>query len=281
MRRVWETRLALLALLPISAACVRDDGFRARLAAGCNSQATCDALSESAETRWNTCMSADNTGRSCNDQMQDKWTASSMRNKVHDDEEKARRDAMDADSKRANDAFAKHQAEEQSARARENCAAPLLPKVNRHRVTADGLSGVADISDTRSRAEQEAYEARDAIGKIRQCDPELADRLASDVEAWYAQIDRAITDEETCRKTPACMAPRLAKPLCEALSDRRLATQAMNRERHNPSGFVDRGALHEFGQEIQNDDDTIRDLKTQYTALMHKPFNDASCPKTP
>jgi hypothetical protein len=249
MSHARNTGLALLALLPISAACVRaDDSARA-------SPSTV-SVAESDEDGW-------------------------QRAKKREEEDKAVREAAEARIQLANQAFLKHQAEQEAARAKEECSAPFMPKVRVHGATTTGLDGVADLRVLRSQAKREAADARDAIVQIRQCDPELADNLAPDVEAWIAQSELAIDGEETCRKTPACMAPRLVEPLCQAISDRRLASQSMARENRNPSGYVDRRVLYEFGQEIQNDDDTIRDLKAQYVALTHKPFIDATCPKTP
>jgi hypothetical protein len=79
-----------------SVACVLpNDGFRTKLAGGCNSQEACIVLYEKAEKRWEACMSASRTGRGCNEQLQDKFSASDMKNRQQEADEKARRDAVE------------------------------------------------------------------------------------------------------------------------------------------------------------------------------------------
>jgi hypothetical protein len=94
-----------------------------------------------------------------------------------------------------------------------------------------------------------------------------------------AEWEGAISAEQTCRATPQCLADRLAKPLCEAIDLKKDAQAGIVRERKNPSGYVDKRLLHDLGENVQTQDDAIRDLRAKYTALAHKPFNDASCPK--
>jgi hypothetical protein len=53
----------------------------------------------------------------------------------------------------------------------------------------------------------------------------------------------------------------------------------MAHERANPSGYVDKRYLYDEGARVQDADATLADLRKKYTALVHKPFNDASCPK--
>jgi hypothetical protein len=281
MSRARNTSFVLIALISVYAACTHaDDGFRARLAAGCNSEAVCVALYESADARWQRCMHDDNTGRSCSEQAQDRSDAQAMFKKVDDETEQARRDAIEAPMRKAQEEFQKRQAEEEAARAKEECSQPFLATATRHIDQHLALDERTDLGLLGTQANSEAADARDAILQIRHCDPELADRLAPDVEAWLAQINQAIKDEDACRKTPSCMTPRFVEPLCQAISDRRSAGQSMARERSNPSGYVDRRVLYDLGQRIQGDDDTIQDLKAKYVALMHKAFNDAACPKT-
>jgi len=278
-----QTCLALLASLLLSVACVpADDGFRARLAAGCNSEETCSALSEDADKRWGDCIRASSTGRGCNEQMTDKFAASEMKQRQQETGANSRSAPLLAEEKRAQDAEQKRLVElqlgQQAELDRRECDT-LSPVLNKPHLTPQGLSGVADLSDARLAADREADSQHEAIAKLRKCDPARADRLAPDIDTWIAQVARAIDDEEACRKTPSCMAPRLVEPICEAISDRRFARKAITTERQNPAGVIDLRALHDFGQEIQNDDATIADLKTQYRALTHKSFNESRCPK--
>ena len=75
------------------------------------------------------------------------------------------------------------------------------------------------------------------------------------------------------------MGERAAKPICETLGDRRSMVRQLAVERSNPAGVVDLRLLHNLGERIQADDRLLAEHRAEYVAIMHKPFDESSCPK--
>ncbi len=148
-------------------------------------------------------------------------------------------------------------------------------------MSTDGLADVDDLSATKQQLANEMATKRAAIDKLRSCDPTRADGAAADLDAWAATVTKAIADEDACRATPSCMAPRIAAQLCSVLADRRDAREQIAAERRNPGGVVDLRFLHDMGQRVQGDDETIAGLRTKYAALTRQPFSETACAKTP
>jgi hypothetical protein len=101
------------------------------------------------------------------------------------------------------------------------------------------------------------------------------------LDAWAASVERGVAEEKRCRATPLCMGDRIAEPLCEAIRDRRLCFEQMATERRNPSGYVNKGTLHDLGRQIQDDDAKIAALRKEYAHVARVPFSEARCPKKP
>lgn len=121
--------------------------------------------------------------------------------------------------------------------------------------------------------------ARTMTERMRCYDESAAASARADVDAWAVVVENAVADEEKCRVTPKCMGERLTAPLCEAIKQRRDATQEIARERRNPSGVVDMNWLHTLGERVQDAEDAIATLRAKYQSLTHRPFDERACPK--
>ena len=99
------------------------------------------------------------------------------------------------------------------------------------------------------------------------------------VNKWATDVEAKLATEQTCRASGECMANRVGPQLCAPLADRREALQQIAAERANPAGVVSLSTLHDLGERVQIDNGIITRLKAQYVSLVHRPFNEASCPK--
>jgi hypothetical protein len=354
------TTMGITVVLWLTVACVPgDDGFRARLAEGCTSQAECDELEDEAKARFANCINASRDGRGCNEQMQDRFSATRLRNERREAEDRhtANRNRSHAGptdeasllnglegscsscapdpgecamglhidfcappiSKlgsscadiEALEAAAKSQVNKPSlvaeyrtlARSRREARIRSITfEINARFDTKPALSELDDPSAAR----RSIPAAQALLDELRCYDPGAAAQSQAQFTAWAAALETAVSDEEKCRETPQCLGQRetarvelVASPfeaaLCEVIRDRhdtlrdqRDAAQDMARERRNPSGVVDMALLHDLGQRIQDDADRVKEddtkiahLKTKFTSIAHRPFSDATCPKTP
>ena len=136
----------------------------------------------------------------------------------------------------------------------------------------------ADIEPTKHvAAETPCYDATVGAGLVAQ------------VNDWANKLEQSVAEERKCRATPACMRQRkmdieraeaaeVVEQLCPIIADRREAFQQIAAEKQNPGGVVNLVTLHDLGERIQVDDSNIAKLKSQYTAVAHRPFNGA-CPR--
>lgn len=285
-----------VAACQISVGGAPDDGFRAKLAAGCNSQEACSALYDAAEKRWETCMGhvrGRNEYASCNDSMQDRFTASELKNRQQEAYEKNRRNTFLAAQQGVADAAERRRQREQAERAVTECLGSR-PQVLQGLLIPQPLATAADRTAAQMLADGAAANVNDALDKIRQCDPALTTTLEPQVQAWRTQLAKDVADDEACRSTPACMKQRredtakaerqrqlveVVPDLCQAVADRRVMIAEMARERANPSGIVDRQLLHDDGARLQSDNEQVTDLTAHYIAITHKPFSETVCPK--
>ena len=99
------------------------------------------------------------------------------------------------------------------------------------------------------------------------------------VDKWAADVEAKLAIELTCRASGECMARRVGPQICQPLADRREALQQIAAERANPAGVVSLTTLHDLGERVQIDNGMITRLKAQYVSLVHRAFNEASCPK--
>jgi hypothetical protein len=153
-------------------------------------------------------------------------------------------------------------------------------------------------SDAARRAGQRIVaNAGEIVDQMRCYDPDIAAGERLQLDGYPSPLEAAIAREEACRADAKCVAERQAAPvvtaLCEAIADRRAAADGQRaalagiaRERANPSGFVDKGLLHDLGAEAQGnaervheDDVNIASLRGQYAKIVRRSFVDASCPR--
>jgi hypothetical protein len=104
----------------------------------------------------------------------------------------------------------------------------------------------------------------------------LPDSVTAPVAASTAGIPQRVATERACRTNNSCMADRAAKkaevlfyenvvaPMCVADKNRDLARADIARERANPSGVVDRNALHAASAAIHTAQKSFEDLTPQY-----------------
>jgi hypothetical protein len=99
------------------------------------------------------------------------------------------------------------------------------------------------------------------------------------INTWAADVEAKLTTELACRASGECMAKRVGPQICAPLADRREALQQIAAERANPAGVINLATLHDLGERVQIDNGMITRLKAQYVSLVHRPFNEASCPR--
>jgi hypothetical protein len=116
---------------------------------------------------------------------------------------------------------------------------------------------------------------RQAAERLRETDP----ALVSTTTDWADRIRRAATAEKVCRTSTECLADRAAKPLCEALSEKKGHQADLAKEKANPAGVVNLAYLHDIGQALQDDDDRIAEAKRAYSAATKLPFRESRCAK--
>jgi hypothetical protein len=68
------------------------DGFHAKVAAGCHSEAECSALSEQASARYQACITQNAGFSFCEDELRDKYAAGSLLSQQQAREPMSRRD---------------------------------------------------------------------------------------------------------------------------------------------------------------------------------------------
>lgn len=294
----------------------RDDGFRAKLAAGCATVDACKALEEESSRRWSACIDAKQATTPCQT--------------MNDDRERAHRLRKDREAADDTDRIAKqdaHLREVSAARGRyadaakslrgdcgdaaivESAIGSLPPSVT----AADRASYADSLHDRAAQerkhhaasvasalrqimrqpirlAEEERPEsALDAVADARaqmhsiDCQGQeptsgLAE-LSAEVDAWASLLQAAVERERACRADAECMANRAAQPLCEALESKRAHQEDLAHERANPAGVVNLRFLHETGQALQDDEARIKRARADYTTMTRKPFNEARCKK--
>lgn len=343
------------AAVVVSIGCVpEDDGFHARVAAGCNTADACNALHDEAEARVKACFNAGGgNGAACNEQIRDRTATGEMLDHQRAANQAARGEIVQAERKRVSDEQGKYKDDEKrlgnscediatleataAAIRQQEPSDPTCPSYERgmRGNGRDGRLTQADVAtlqrcgpigdrrradeflagrystlaqqrrddrvraitgqlqgamrrvaalpdmDDPSMALEDIPKTKALVDDLRCYDAGAAAKAQADVDVWATAREKAVADEKTCRVAPACMGARVAAPLCAAIVGRRGALQDIARERANPAGVVNLSVLHDLGQQIQDDDATIADLKAKYTATTHKPFSEASCPKMP
>jgi hypothetical protein len=177
-------------------------------------------------------------------------------------------------------------AAERRADAMQSITSRVRHSLDRHpTVTADASGMIVTRPSLAASADPEAHrtdlsETKTLAESLRCYDADAATKLVAEVDTWAAEWDAAVSAEEACRASPKCMADRLVAPLCEAIGDKRDALADIVRERQNPAGVINLTTLHDDGENVQDANQRIAELRKQYLALAKRPFNQASCPKT-
>jgi hypothetical protein len=292
--------LHLIACLPPHA---EDDGFRAKLAAGCRSSEECSALREEGEHRYKACTDrAIAAGRvdlaECNDALRQRRESGQMLTARSEADEKARWAQIHADRKQDDDERVKFEADRNRfadsctdlAELEKAASAAKKPNVaSRYRATiserrASSVRKIVQSLEWRTgRAPKvevgrdEIAAARKSVEDLRCFDEDAAIKAKATVDAWATGVEKAVADEDACQASAACMGARAAVPVCNAIRDRRTYVNEIAQERRNPGGVVDLNALHDLGQRIQDIDAGLPGLKADYKAAAHKPFGEALC----
>jgi hypothetical protein len=100
-----------------------------------------------------------------------------------------------------------------------------------------------------------------------------ARRMIGLAKRWVIDWNAEIDSEVECRKTDQCV----ASEICEAMARRAADVQAIARERANPSGVVDLVKLHDVGEDIQAQDDIIKDGVALFPYRRGKSFAPSMC----
>jgi hypothetical protein len=320
---MWTERLFIgVSLAALLAGCANlmghpDDGFRARMAAGCETEEACSTLSHDAAVRLGKCRMEPNS-RSCDEENADREKARDMveaRRKremvAHNaevDQKHAENNATAMERQRLGELAAKFRGQCSERDGIEKAVAAIQPEVPADRKDALAIElrrRWADRRDYRfkSQAEKierelkepthiEAVENLDTVnGEIAQvrgmleglqCGSDAYSGLAqvrTDVDAWAAKVEQEVAKERACRADGECMAVRASKPLCEALRDKRGHQEDLAKERANPAGVVNLTYLHDLGQAIQDADERIAQARRDYAKATKKPFSEARCAK--
>lgn len=125
-------------------------------------------------------------------------------------------------------------------------------------------------------------ELRTIIAKLRALEPsrtEVVDEIGRQVDGFEKDFLGALSSEEKCRSTPACVGARIAINFCNDVHDRKVALQEIATEKANPGGVVDLRRLHSLGERIQADDAAIANERAAYLKSVKRPLTEAACVK--
>ncbi len=265
------------------------DDFRGRLAVGCKSKQECDALVAEADARGGRCVSAP-TGDDCDRLLRDIHVASVLQaNEKQADDATERTQNLQAMQARS-DAEAQTRAVAQEQQAADAKVSGLKwqlkwyldKKPYGQTVHTDGsvtLRPYLANEKNPGAHRKDIDDAKAILEQIRAADEGAATTAQPDFDSWLTEWEKYISDEETCRAAPKCLADRVAVPLCEAIAGKREALRGIAQERRNPAGVVNLTALHDMGEDAQIDEATIQELRAKYAALVHRAFNGLTCPK--
>ncbi len=291
------------------------DPMQEKIAAGCHTAEACAALKAEAHARGDRCV-ADPRGDDCEARLRDLTAADTLAStQANADRMMAVNLGLSAPvetASAASDREAQYRADvERFGDSCEDVAA--LADAGAHRPDADVAQLYANLVATRRTTETNRrlkdlqqilhradYVSRDrddptvsiiyedqirqavamarSIAQEIRCYDEAAGKAATtDVDAWANGLETSIADEKACMAKPQCLADRLLPSLCETIGMKREALAGIAREKRNPSGFVDMRLLRDLGEDVQNDEDRLRELRARYLKVAHKAFNDERC----
>jgi hypothetical protein len=296
--------LSTAACVTIGPVTPADDGFRAKLAASCSTADECDKLVQEARARYQHCLDT-NPVQNCMAQADDRNEAERDLNRVIQadvaaKQKQAREDRQNQmqalntwvvslhaltdscdDFKKADEmlAAAPNQGlidtygKEIAGKKRSAVSMRKMEIDRQMRVASKPLRDLDDLSEPK----QAIVNVRQLVTDLSCYDAEAAATASTNVEAWAAKRNNEITAEESCRASTECMDVRAAQAICQTIDDRRQAGKDMAREKQNPSGYVNMTALHDLGSQIQDDDEKLPQMKKEFAASQHHPFNERLC----
>jgi hypothetical protein len=255
-----------------------EQAFRARLAAGCQTEAQCVQLHQDAVARNQACESHNERNplpmdqKDCTLLEEDAQTASSLLDDLEFRTKRAAEEKAEAErAAAAEDArvsalgdscealaaiedAAAHAQPPRDAKYRELARTRRGAKVAALSAQIDQMlqakPDLSDVTAARGWVPQTASATRAVIDQLRCYDGDAAAKRQSALDAWVASATAAIDKEEACRASPRCLADRkLAPALCDAIQNRRGAA----------------------------DDAAIAKLRAQYKAEAHVAFDDKAC----
>jgi hypothetical protein len=284
--------------------------FRAKVAAGCTTIQECRPIVVEARARFVSCANGPmktSIERACAAEVEDRTTAE----RALDQATTAAEKAQDDDSRAAQQQDSLLELQDKAARLNDSCAdlkalevlATTAPNpetaalyqtmaVNKRteqvrmrtnqidyhiRQAAPDLRRFEDLSDARSAI----ADMRTKLDELRCYDVTAAQTIAPRVEDWSVKSEASIQTEESCRATPHCMERRVAEPICTIIDDRRRALESIQRERRNPSGYVNVTFLHDLGEQIQSADEQLRTQQKEFATTTHHTFNANICQPRP
>jgi len=306
----------------ILAGCVlphHDDGFRARLAAGCASKEACAALEGEASRRYAECQRRGARWQDCQDLAEDRSAARRLQTEQEHREEGQRHArvqerhasiaAVSAERTRLDGVAGRLKGTCEDAALVDATIAQVpgdVPQAERDEIVArfrekarkrrdehlQQIKGRIESAMRRRVNLTEAADPESARAPVQEVQRLVAEaacpnegrldllaELAGRVEAWAAATEKGIQEEKACRATPSCIGGRVAKPLCEAIQRRKDLAADIARERANPAGVVNLTYLNQLGREVQDTDDEIANLKKDYASAAKKPFSESVCPR--
>jgi len=131
---------------------------------------------------------------------------------------------------------------------------------------ADSMPDPATRPPVVARVEQ-AVATEDACSVDKKCARDRTARRAAARQARAAERQAQVKAEAE-RKFVA----EVVEPLCEAQSYMEQLRIAIRQERANPAGVVDLSLLHDYGQQLQNNQATFQELSATYVARRHHAF---------
>lgn len=265
------------------------------MAAGCASEEACAALYAEAHARYARCANSDN--RDCANALADQISASDMLERQRQEKTFAVR----AENEREGDAQARF--EEDAARYGSTCKDIVaLEHAGEEAATDRARQAYRDLVKKRRDAASELLaqqidryldasfrvtgpkataDIRAAEKELACVDPAAAAQRHEAVEAWATEREtsaaKAAAADAACAASPRCQANQFIPELCATVKDRRECLASIAAEKRNPAGVVDLVTLHSLGAQVQDDDDRIAELKKQYAALTHAPFDVRVC----